>query len=383
MTDRPRRSTADLHGGKTALCLCGGGITGAVYELGALMALDDFFVGFDVSRFDQYIGTSAGAFMATLRAAGQRPSKLARAILDPDAADQLMPSRRSQIYQPNLRHVAKVAVDVAGIVGRSVVKAVRAREWNARELAMDLEDALPPGLYSLRHYERWLAETFSRHGVPTEFAAMPRDLFITANDLDSGHRAVFGGPPGEDCLRPSIPRAICASSAIPLFFEPVEIEGRDYVDGAVGKVAHLDVVLARGARLVVVVNPMIPVRTGAGGLPSALLGARRLRDKGLIAVFEQTRRMNVRTRLHQGLRRYRLQYPDATILLIEPQEHDADMMLENPMNFAARRRILRYGYDSAARQLAARVEEFATACQRHGIDTDRSRLGQRPWELSA
>ena len=38
----------------------------------------------------------------------------------------------------------------------------------------------------------------------------------------------------------------------------------------------------------------------------------------VLAVYEQSRRMNVRTKLYQGLKRYRLQYPNATILLIEP-----------------------------------------------------------------
>ena len=37
--------------------------------------------------------------------------------------------------------------------------------------------------------------------------------------------------------------AVAASSAIPLFFRPVRIEGRDYIDGSVGKVAHLDLAI--------------------------------------------------------------------------------------------------------------------------------------------
>lgn len=369
--------------GPTALCLCGGGITGAVYELGAMMALEDFFGGFTTADFDQYIGTSAGAFIATLVAAGKRPTDLSRAILDPRVAEQLMPSSRADIYRPDLRQLLGVLGDVTRIVARAAGRAARDRQWNARELSLDLEDALPPGLFSLEHYERWLDTTFARHGVPRRFDAMPRPLYITANDLDSGERAVFGGldAAGDGFPRPSIPRAICASSAIPLFFTPVEIDGHDYVDGAVGKVAHLDVILARGARLIVVINPMIPVRAGSAGLPSALLGARRLRDKGLLAVFEQTRRINVRTKLEEGLRRYRLQYPDATILLIQPQDDDADMMLENPMNFTARRRVLRYGYDSAARQLLERQAEFTAAWARHGISTRPGQLEQRPWVL--
>jgi NTE family protein len=365
--------------GKTALCLCGGGITGAVYELGVLTALNRYFVDFDTSRFDMYLGTSAGSLMVTMMAAGLGPEAIARSIMDPDAEHHFMPVSRSNIYKIEPREIARVVRDVTLIVGRFLARSASRRELHVRELSMDLEDALPAGFFSLEHYEAWLERTFRQRGMPLRFNEMTRELFITANDLDSGHRAVFGEEPLRDV---SIPRAICASSAIPGFFEPVEIGGRDYVDGAVGKVGHLDVVLKRGAELLVVVNPMIPVNNQGGELPSALLGVHRMREKGLLAVFDQARRMNVRTKLYQELRRYRLQYPDATILVIEPQENDADMMLANPMNFGVRRRLLRYGYDSAARLLEARHGEFAEACARHRIRTDPARLSARPWELT-
>jgi predicted acylesterase/phospholipase RssA len=358
--------------------LCGGGITGAVYELGVLAALNEYFVDFDTSRFDIYLGTSAGALMATLMAAGVAPTEIARSIMDPAAEGAFMPVLRSNIYQLDRAALLGGVRDVLKIVTRFGRRAAKTRSFAWSELLLDLEDALPAGLFSLEHYQAFLETMFRQRGIPERFDALGPELFITANDLDSGHRTVFGlgnqrGVP--------IPRAICASSAIPLFFEPVEIDGRDYVDGAVGKVAHLDVALGRGADLLLVVNPMIPVRNDGGELPSALLGVRRLRDKGLVTVFEQARRMNVRTKLYQGLKRYRLQYPDATILLIEPQEGDADMMLANPMNFNVRRRLLRYGYDSAVRQLGARHDEFSGACARHGIHTSPARLGERPWSL--
>ncbi len=44
---------------KVALVLAGGGITGAVYEVGALRAIDDLLVGMTVNDFDIFVGTSA------------------------------------------------------------------------------------------------------------------------------------------------------------------------------------------------------------------------------------------------------------------------------------------------------------------------------------
>src|SRR5688572_3006003 len=46
---------------RTALVLGGGGVTGGVYEIGALRALDLLAVNRTVNQFDVYVGTSAGS----------------------------------------------------------------------------------------------------------------------------------------------------------------------------------------------------------------------------------------------------------------------------------------------------------------------------------
>jgi len=53
---------------KTALVLGGGGFTGAVYEIGALRALDLLSVNRTINDFDVYVGTSAGSLVAALTA---------------------------------------------------------------------------------------------------------------------------------------------------------------------------------------------------------------------------------------------------------------------------------------------------------------------------
>src|SRR5262249_8663340 len=91
---------------RTALCLCGGGMTGGMYEIGALAALDDFFVGrdqesFSVNDFDVYVGTSAGAFLATLLCGGMRARRLFRGILEDDP--RAFPIRRHDVYRFDVR----------------------------------------------------------------------------------------------------------------------------------------------------------------------------------------------------------------------------------------------------------------------------------------
>src|SRR5215218_10457539 len=65
---------------KTALVLGGGGFTGAVYEIGALRALDLLSVNRTVNQFDIYVGTSAGSFVASLAANGVTPEEMMRVV---------------------------------------------------------------------------------------------------------------------------------------------------------------------------------------------------------------------------------------------------------------------------------------------------------------
>ena len=65
---------------KTALVLAGGGLTGAVYEIGTLRAIDDLLVDRTVNDFDIYVGTSAGALVAALLANGLSPETMLQSI---------------------------------------------------------------------------------------------------------------------------------------------------------------------------------------------------------------------------------------------------------------------------------------------------------------
>ncbi|MDB4967439.1 MAG: uncharacterized protein JWN44_3128 [Myxococcales bacterium] len=371
---------------RTALCLCGGGIVGGMYEIGALAALDDFFSAprsdgsrvFSVNDFDIYVGTSAGSFLATVLASGIRARRLFRAALDDDP--NFFPASRADIYRFDVRQGLGVLRDVGGVLFSAASRFLR-RKLDLAELITDFGDALPAGVFSLRHYEKFLERFLRHHALPTRFAEVPRELYITANDLDSGHRAIFGQGALVDT---PIATAICASSAIPLFFEPVRYNGRDYIDGAVGKVAHADIALARQAELIIVVNPQVPVHNDPDReeMPTPLVGAHHIRDKGMLAVWAQAGKMSTRTKLLSGIRRYEASHPKSQVLLVEPRADEADIFLSNPMAFASRRRILRYGYESTARLLIAERARWEAAFARLDVRVDARRL-QAPWELTA
>ena len=52
---------------KVALCLPGGGAMSAMFQIGALAALEDAVEGLEASQFDLYVGSSSGASVAAAR----------------------------------------------------------------------------------------------------------------------------------------------------------------------------------------------------------------------------------------------------------------------------------------------------------------------------
>src|SRR5439155_23929810 len=105
-----------------------------------------------------------------------------------------------------------------------------------------------------------------------------------------------------------------ASSAIPGFFEPYRIAGRDYVDGDVGHTGHADLAVEHRADLIVVVNPAVPLKVG-----SPEEGA--VRERGLYAIMEQAGHLTRFNLPELGLRELKLRHPlvEFNMFLHDPQ----------------------------------------------------------------
>jgi Patatin-like phospholipase len=72
---------------RIALSLAGGGPLGAIYEIGALCALQEVLDGIDFTKLDHYIGVSAGSFIAASLANGMSPQELCASFIDNDVED--------------------------------------------------------------------------------------------------------------------------------------------------------------------------------------------------------------------------------------------------------------------------------------------------------
>ncbi len=350
--------------GRVALSLCGGGITGAMYEVGCLVALEDGLPGFDAGKFDLYIGTSGGASVAALLAGGVPVKRLYRALLDPD--DDYFRLERHHLLSfdgAEWRRALGSALATARRIGADAIS--RPRDVDIWQELDRFYDSLPAGIFTMDGYRSFLEEFFRRRGIEDRFSAFARPLFVPANDLDTGHRAVFGQGNLQDV---PVSAAICASSALPIFFAPVRLGGHDYIDGGIGKVAHMDIAVRWGADLVFVVNPVVPIRADAEeGIPTGHGRAKRIRDQGMLGVYNQAFRMSVKTRIQLGLKRFQAANPGVESVVLEPSEREATMFLYSPMNFAARRTILRYGYSSTLEYVERHGEHLREALRLRGV----------------
>lgn len=358
----------EAHGamdGKLGLCLSGGGVTGAMYQVGCLAALEDRIEAFSATDFDVYVGTASGATVATALSGGLSVQRMYRALLDP--ADDFFPLQRNHLLRFDMPEVLRVFASAISAARRVVSSAAASpldvKLWDELERFVD---SLPAGIFTLDAYERFLSEFMVRRGISNRFADLAKPLLVVASDLDAGARAVFGAG---DLQAVPVARAVAASSAIPILFAPVAVSGRDYVDGGVGDVGHADLAFERGCEMVVVINPLVPVHAGSTSpdVPTGHGQKTRVRDKGAIWVYNQAMRMRMEARLAVGLESYRRSHPDQQLLVLEPKQTDATLFMHSPMNFAARRAILQEGYTSTVRMLSDPSHPLRAAFETRGL----------------
>jgi predicted acylesterase/phospholipase RssA len=352
---------------KTALVLAGGGIMGAAYEIGALTALDRLFApGFSNRRFDMYVGISAGSVIAALIANRIPPATLFESVNNDDR--RVFNWRRSDIYQVDRREILASAWQVARNTFR-IWRTYRRNRWDysLSDFFHIVQEQFPAGLFSLEPMEQYLCRSFKQEGLVDAFDQLSTELYIPAYDLDYGRRAVFGTAGFNDM---HICQAITASCAIPYFFRPHRVGEQYYVDGSVGQVLHLDIAIERGAKLVVVVNPRVPMQNDRDSacLPSLSTGrCSSIAELGISIAREQSLRVENHEKLALELELCRSRHPEVDIVLIEPGPEETLLFFQSPMSQASRTQVMNYGLQLTLGQLQSRFDELQTVFARHGI----------------
>ncbi len=351
---------------KTALALAGGGITGSMYEVGALTALDEFFAPpFNVNAFDIYVGVSAGAVISAFVANGYVARELYRGIYE--GSDPNFDFKRKNIYDLCWGELFK---GVWPLIRRlpSLLRYgwVNRKHATFLDLLSIMQEFMPPGIFSLRNLDKFVSGILYPEGRTNDFRNLDKELYIPATELDTGERWVFGEP-GRDAV--PISKAVAASAAIPVFFRPFCIDGHEFIDGSTSKVAHLDIALNHGAKLIVIINPTMPFendRTRAC-LPTFDGRCARLVEKGMGMISEQARRIETKSRFELGFERFRNEHPEVDYIIIQPKSSDEVMFLHSVMDFESRKTILEYGYRSTREYLQEHYASLKKVFEKHRI----------------
>jgi predicted acylesterase/phospholipase RssA len=358
---------------KIALVCAGGGVTGALYEIGCLKAIEET-LDLDLTRVDYYVGVSGGAFVASLLASGFGPGEIYREITTGGASPFGVPA--AALFRLGVAEYARRALRLPSAAFKAAKALFSGDASTPRDLFYPFLEVIPPGLLDNSGVEEFLRNLFARFLKTNEFDQLQKPLRIVAVDLDRGETVAFGDRQHRSV---SISEAVQASTALPGLYRPVRLKGRDYVDGGVTKTAHINLAIRQGADLVICINPLVPILNGAS---RSSLGP--LSSHGVDTVLGQVLRIMIHGRFEYGMDRYRTEHPEVDILLIEPNRDDLTMFRYDIMRYSARKALTRHGRASALETLREKKGALEKTLKRHGVRFKRppvlSRIPERPAE---
>lgn len=202
--------------------------------------------------------------------------------------------------------------------------------------ARDLADPsyLISGAFSIDKLERYVEGSLPIN----DFTKLPHKVLITAVDLDTAERVVFG-PGYEEGV--SISRAVAASSCLPGLFRPYRIEDRFFVSGEVARTLSADLAVAAGADVVIISNVYRPEKVALGTVARS----------GPLAVLRQSLNILLSEKERRGVALHEKMHPEVVFLDVAPDVGHFGY----GNRFAARPLVLR-GYRTGLRVLAEAQE---------------------------
>jgi len=366
-----------MTGHRIGVALAGGGPLGAIYEIGALVALDEAPSGVDLADCNIYVGVSSGSFIAAGLANGLTPRDMYRMFIETEAADD--PFEPDLLMYPAFSEYGRRLAALPGLflsAARDYLEAPLSHGFF--ESFQRLARALPTGIFDNSRVRDYMTALFEAPGRTNDFRELRHKLFLVATDLNTGESVPFGAPGWADV---PISLAVQASAALPGLFPPVEIAGRHYVDGALIKTLHASVALREGAELMLCVNPLVPFNAE---LASKEAGDKQLKviNGGLPVVLAQTFRSIIYSRMQTGMGRYESEFPKADVVLFEPNRHDVEMFFTNVFSYADRGRLSEHAYQRTLAELRRRYNELKPVFARHDIEIDQGVLSDKGRSLT-
>ena len=211
---------------RIGIVLGAGGALGWAYHLGVVEGLRQG-LHLELAHATRVVGTSAGAAIAASVLAGASSTEVLAAIdqpLTPDEEDEMRDARGQLRQHPvrTLRPQAPAMVRKGGFTG--------------------LLGLIPAGVLPTMTLRRFPIDRFD---------SWPAGLWVPAVRIGDGEVVVFG----RDRTDVTVRDALEASSAVPGMFEPKDIDGSRFMDGAVASATHADL-LESDSDTVIVSSPM-------------------------------------------------------------------------------------------------------------------------------
>jgi NTE family protein len=216
------------------LVLGGGGVLGEAWMNAVLAGIEEA-AGFDARGCEGYVGTSAGSIVAAALAGGKRPDARLGSLPEPPE-EEPGGDGRGTAARALLAGVAAAAAPVASLALPTIAPGGAL----VRRLALG---RVPAGTRSLGGLGRAI-DSLGSH--------FDGRLTVSAVELQSGRRVMFGRPDAPDA---TVGQAVEASCAIPGFFRPVEIGGHSYVDGGAWSPTNMDATSVSRGTQVLCLNP--------------------------------------------------------------------------------------------------------------------------------
>lgn len=264
---------------RRALVLGCGGVAGAAWTVATLAELERA-LGWDARDADLIVGTSSGALVATLLAAGV-------------AVSQMVQSQRGERSDPNWDDQASVGSwpprpALRPTASGLLLRAVR----GGLDPIVALTGLAPRGRADMTGLRRLV-----RAAVGEQFWPSHPGLRIMVVDMRTGQRVALGGA---DVPRVPIVDAVCASYAIPGWCPPVACDGVTYVDGGVASPTSADLLVGTDVAEAIVLAPM------ASGELTAEADRKSFVEKALRRRMTRLVNAEVRALEHAGVRVARL-----------------------------------------------------------------------------
>ena len=331
--------------GKIAICLAGGGIEGLLYEVGVLRALETFMADRSVVDVDFFCGISAGAILGALLANGVGPEEILRSL--EGQGHRIDPIGKWDLFEPNLGEVGSRLLTLLSELARGGA--------GPRGIVSSLTRAVPTAAFSGRRLGRWLERQLAKPGLTDSFERLRRPLYVGATDQDTAAAVLFGDGESRDV---PIHRAVHASSALVPFYPPVEIDGRFYVDGAFSRTTNMRVAANRGATLVILIDPLVPVRSPEPGY---------VRARGGIYATTQGLKALINGRFDKAVSAIAHMHPNVAFHLFRPEADEMRVLSGSPMKYFYRPEIEAIAYETTLSKMREALPQLERDFALHGV----------------